>query len=341
MAEKLRFLIYGAGAIGGSIGGWLAKVYPHVTLLARGGHAHVMQKKGLLLHQHRNLQLDRIPVNVIETLNEGANFNVVILAVKNYQLEEAAQDIKNKLGSEVIIVALQNGVKNQEVLKKYFKKVIYGVVCYNAWILEPGHIVYQSQGPIILGTTSNRLEYSIEEIHGIFNYGVKTSITDRLQDAVHCKIVLNLTNALFTLTGLNYVKSVNYRDLAFLTAEILNEGIKVISIAGYKEHKLGNLPTWKTIKLTKKVPTFLRTWIFKMKASHSFMNSMMQDVIQKRRNVTELDTLNGYILELAKKHDVQTPYNQSLFDLCRETFYNEPFEPLPADKIILKARESI
>ena len=59
---------------------------------------------------------------------------------------------------------------------------------------------------------------------------------------------------------------------------------------------------------------------------------MAQDLIMKKRNITELDTLNGYILQLAQKNDVKAPYNKSLYDLSRKVFSDEVFEPLSVDE---------
>lgn len=334
MNNKLRILVYGAGAIGGSIGGWIAQSYPEITLLARGKHAKTMKSEGLLLHSSKNPISNRIKVHVLEELKADIEFDAVLLTVKNYQLEDAAKDITEKLGSEVLVVALQNGVDNQKVLPKYFKNIIYGVVCYNAWIMKPGHIIYQSKGPVILGAISKQLDSYITDINSIFSKNFSSSITNRIQDAVHCKIVLNLTNALFTLTGLNVVENIDYPSLAFLTAQVLNEGIDIIKASGYKEHKLGSLPSWTTIRFTKLVPTFLRTAVFKRKAKHSVVNSMMQDVFHRKRSQTELESLNGYIIELANKYNIEAPFNRGLYELAKKQFAQQPFKPVDPKKII-------
>ncbi|MCJ7633818.1 hypothetical protein MUP77_15705, partial [Candidatus Bathyarchaeota archaeon] len=197
-------IIYGTGSIGSTIGGWITQSYVNAYLVARGEHAKIMKQRGLTLYCATSKQPETIHVNLIDDLSEASNAKVLILTVKNYDVEEAAENISSKLGDETIVVALQNGVENQRTLPKYFSKVIYGVVGYSAGVERPGVVKSQSRGPVYLGTVDNKLEFSIEEICRTFNLSFHTEITPRLQDTVHCKIVLNLTNALFTLAGLNY-----------------------------------------------------------------------------------------------------------------------------------------
>jgi len=144
--------------------------------------------------------------------------------------------------------------------------------------------------------------------------------------------VLNLSNSLFTLVGLNLHKISSFSKLSLLATQVISAGINIIQKDGYNEHVLRSLPNWKTISLSLKIPSFLRTLIFKKNVRHSAINSMAQDLIMKKRNITELDTLNGYILQLAQKNDVKAPYNKSLYDLSRKVFSDEVFEPLSVDE---------
>jgi ketopantoate reductase len=57
------------------------------------------------------------------------------------------------------------------------------------------------------------------------------------------------------------------------------------------------------------------------------LNSMAQD-IQRGRHDTELEDLNGYILQLAAHHGVDVPINRAVYALCREAFATEPFTPM-------------
>ena len=324
-------VVYGAGSIGSTIGGWLTPKYHNVYLTARGEHAKIMKDRGLTL-----IETDKIPETVsvqrINSLSEAPNPRVVVLAVKNYDLEEAAHDIFSKLGNKPTIVALQNGVENQSVLPKYFSSVIYGVVGYSAMITKPGTVEYQSRGPVYLGTIDNRPQYSIEEICQTFNLGFLAEITSRLQDTVHCKIVLNLTNALFTLVGLNYSEISSYDKLATVASRLVNEGIDVIQAAGYREYQFKNYPSWRALRSGLKLPSFMRTSVLKRNVKHALLNSMGQDVLIKRRKKTELEFLNKYILDMAVSAGMQAPCNRVLYNLCKDSFNQQDFQPLTIEE---------
>jgi len=325
-------VIYGAGSIGSAIGGWLTPKYRNVCLMARGEHAKVMNERGLTLLE-TNKTPETVNVKLINSLSEGSDAGVVILAVKSYDLEEAAQDIFSKLGNKPTIIALQNGVENQRVLPKYFSSVIYGVVGYSAMITKPSTVEYQSRGPVYLGTVNNKPEHAIEEICQTFNLGFEAEISSRLQDTVHCKIVLNLTNALFTLVGLNYSKISSYDKLATMASKVVNEGIDVIRAAGYKEYPFKNYPSWRTLRLGLKLPSFMRTSVLKKSVEHALLNSMGQDVLMKRRKETELEFLNKYILDLANSAGIQAPCNKALYNQCKSSFDQQDFQPMTVEEV--------
>ena len=325
-------VIYGAGSIGSTIGGWLTPKYRNVYLTARGEHAKIMDERGLTLLE-TNKTPERVAVRLIDDLAEVSNAKVVILTVKNYDLEEAARDISSKLGNKPTIVALQNGVENQSILPKYFSKVIYGVVGYSAMITKPGVVEYQSRGPVYLGTIDNKPKYSIEEICQTFNLGFQAEITSRLQDAVHCKIVLNLTNALFTLVGLNYSDISSYDKLATMASKLINEGIDVIEAAGCREYRFKNYPSWRALRLGLRLPASFRTSVLKRSVKHALLNSMGQDVLVRRKKETELEFLNKHILDMAVSAGMEVPCNRALYNLCKNLFNQEDFQPLAIEEV--------
>ena len=127
--------------------------------------------------------------------------DVVIVAVKTYSLDKVGALLKEKLGDAPLILALQNGVDNQTILPKYFSKVVYGVVSYNAWIDEPGVVGYQKRGPLVLGTPDGGHGDEARALAALLSRGVETVVTDHFQDAAYSKMVINLTNSLQALIG--------------------------------------------------------------------------------------------------------------------------------------------
>jgi len=328
MNHSPEIVIYGAGAIGGTLGGWISPHYGRVSLLARGEHAAAMKSYGLNLHSPKDKKLPySIPVSVIDDLAQKPEADIVVLAVKNYDLEQAAIDIKAKLTREPLIVAAQNGVENQDILPRYFSNIIYSVICFSAWLEKPGTVCYLPGGAIVLGTPHSpdeQLRYSIQTVRNIFNLGIKTEITDHFQDAMHCKLVMNLMNGLFSLTGVHVQNISSMRTLKKLMVGTLLEGIEIVQKAGYREVKLPRMPSWKTLRILGMLPNF----VFRMFIRNMLPDSTSQDIHDRKKTISEIDTLNGYIVNIADSLGIAAPYNRTIYRLAQTGFSNDAFKPL-------------
>ena len=329
MNPSPKILIVGAGAIGGTAGAWLAARHPQTSLLARGSAARDMAEKGITTRgQGEPGAEEHVSPRIITSPREMPGADVVILAVKLYDLEPAAEAVREALGDRPLVVGFQNGVANQAILPRYFSRVIYGVVCYNAWVEAPGVFGYQKKGPVVLGTPDNSLQEEMRSLAEVFNTGFETVITHRLQDAVHSKLVINLANSVTTLLGLNYRPIPDLALFQKILAETIYEGVEVVRAAGYREERLGGMPSWTTLWAAARLPQILTRGTFRRNLRKMVMSSMGQDVLVRRKTATEIDELNGYLLELAARVGHPAPYNQAVYRLSKEHFSRPNFEPL-------------
>jgi 2-dehydropantoate 2-reductase len=319
--------MFGAGAIGATVGGWIAEHYDKLYFYDLAPVAKALKENGLTLYQgDAPEKKTKLKVKVLDDLAQAKDAEVVALAVKNYQLEAAARAIHDKLGDKPIIVSLANGRENQEILPRYFSKVVCCVLIYNGWKDEAEVAGYNKKGPLIIGTLKNDLQEELKGIARIFNLGVETVISDRIQDAVHCKIVVNLANSTTTLVGFRYREIADWKTLQKLMTSQLWEGVEVIRAMGYQECRLGGMPPWKLIWLGAKLP-FVAGSTFRKNLSRTNLTSMGQDVLQRKSSETELESLNGYIVRLAEKHGVKTPYNKTIYEICKKEFAKPDFKP--------------
>jgi len=329
VSEKTSIVIVGAGAIGSSIAGWIAPKYENLSLLARGESLEVIKKRGLKLYMKgERSTVAAFPVHVIESLAEIASPEIIVITVKNYDLETVANDLKAQLGNnEPIVVALQNGVLNQQVLPRYFARVVYGVVCYNAWRDGPGEVGHEPRrGRVIIGTPSNNRQDELHSVKKIFTLGLDCDTTDRLQDAVHCKLVFNQANALYTLGDFQRRPISDFNLVMRMTFKLDLEGIQLLQAAGFHEHCLRPLPSWRSIKMGAMLPVFLTSAIYRRSTKRLGLNSMAQDVFGSK-TTTELESLNGYMLELARRTAFPTPINEAIYKIAKERF-GPVFQPI-------------
>ncbi|MBP7586250.1 MAG: 2-dehydropantoate 2-reductase, partial [Spirochaetes bacterium] len=329
MTDTPRILFFGAGAIGGSVAAWVASGYKEVHVHARGDIMRAVRGKGITTFPGDDRSASRaVKVKTLDTLDGVRDFDVIALAVKTYSLDAVAAEIRKHAGDRPIIIAMQNGAENQSILPKYFSKVIYCVIGYNAWTEEPGVIGYQKKGPLIFGTRNNELSGEARFLARIFSRGVETVVTDRLQDAVHSKIIINLTNSLTTLIGHNVKPLSDEALFQRVLTNLLLEGVRIARAAGYGQCRIGGMPSWGLIWAGARLPRLITKGMFRRNARKMVMSSMAQDIIQRGGHDSELENINGYFLKLAEKFGVEAPFNRAVYDLCRREFAREKFTPL-------------
>jgi 2-dehydropantoate 2-reductase len=320
LENKPIIVVVGAGAIGLSLTGWISTQNRDLFLLARGNSVPEIRSHGIQLHQKDQETAPPIRVNVIESLQEIPSPDIVVITVKNYDLNQTAQMLRLQLGKrQPIIASLQNGVENQRILPKYFSKPTFGVICYNAWREGPSKVSYVKRGYVVIGTLKNELQPELQSVANVLNPGLTCLVTDRLQDAVHCKLAINLINAEMALVGFRKRSIESEKILVHITTRLLEEGVNVLQAAGFKEHYLGVLPSWSEIRTAVNNPESPANPLYDFIINRVGPTSMTQDVFSGKTN-TELESLNGYMLGLAHRAGIPMPINQAIYEIAKENF---------------------
>jgi len=330
----MKTVIIGAGAVGGCLGAWLTEKHDEVYLIDQGEVAKNLRENGITLYKQFEEEAKKnISVKVVDSLSEVENPDVIMIAVKNYSLEEVSKMVADQMSGDPVIVGLQNGVLNQTVLPKYFKKVVYCVVEFNAWFDEPGVIGYQNKGPFVLGCLDSGLEKELQALQAYMAQAVETVATDRIRDAAYCKMVINLTNSYTTLVGFKYREISSLPLFKKVLSNSMFEGIQVLKAMGIKEYKAGDMPTWSKIRASAKMPDFITMGIFKKSLAKMVLSSMAQDILQRKIGVSELESLVGEFVRLADEYKIPAPYNKAVYRLCQEEFAKPEFKPLTEEQV--------
>ncbi|MFW9895746.1 MAG: ketopantoate reductase family protein [Candidatus Thorarchaeota archaeon] len=331
--NEMIVVIYGIGGIGATFGGWLSTNYKNTYLLARGDNAKALKNNGLILKNVVSDNVEIIQVNVIEDLTEIPKIDIIVITVKNYDLEGVVKDISDKLGDYPIIVGLQNGFENQRIFPKYFTKVVYAVVVQSGWREEPGIFGTRGKGYLTLGTPENKSSEITEKVIKILNLGIPTRSTEEFQDAAHSKLIINLSNATFTLISSELQDDDEIFKLWKIFLNVYLEGIEVVKAAGYKEYRLKGLPSWEVMRMGKNLDKMTAISNFRRNLKYSWFNSMAQDMIHRKKDQSELESLTGYLIKLAESLDIEIPYNKTIYKLCKEQFKKVPYQPLPVELV--------
>ncbi len=201
----MRIVIYGAGAVGGVIGGRLFQAGHDVTLIARGEHLRVLQERGLTLASP--LGSDTLPVPAVGGPAEAglAAGDAVVLAMKSQHTEAALADLVRAAPPGVAVVCAQNGVDNERRALRSFPDV-YGVsVMLPATHLEPGVVLSHSAGLtglLDLGRYPSGVDDTARALAEAFSEA--TFASEARADIMrwkYRKLLLNLGNAVEAVCG--------------------------------------------------------------------------------------------------------------------------------------------
>jgi 2-dehydropantoate 2-reductase len=333
--SEAKVLFIGPGAIGASVAAWVAESYSAVWIMGHGETQAALRQNGITTYDFADPERTRRTVRVatVDRPGEVGDVDVVVLAVKNYSLETIASQVRETLGNRPIVVSMANGIDNQRVLPKFFSRTIYCVVSYNARRDAPGVVGYQRKGPLLIGTPDNTLGEELRLVQSILARGCPTEIVDHLHDAVHTKIVINLTNALDALVGRGSRPLSNPAIYQQLLSQTLWEGVRTVRAAGYREHRIAGIPPFALLHVAAALPGWLTRPLFKRELRAMRMSSMTQDVVLRGAHDTELESITGYVVRLAQEHGVPVPYNRAIYRLGRERFH-PGFAPLSCEEVL-------
>lgn len=137
----MRYVVYGAGAVGGVIGGRLALAGHEVTLVARGAHLAAIRDHGLTLDAGDGRH--RIDTPATDTAAEvwWTEDSVVLLAVKSHQAGAALADLRAHAPADVPVVCATNGIATETATLRLFARTYAVCVMLPATHLEPGVVV--------------------------------------------------------------------------------------------------------------------------------------------------------------------------------------------------------
>jgi len=339
--EQPNVIVFGTGAIGATVGGRLLEAGVPVTFVARPDTAERLNRDGLHLYEHDHRDERRtISVKAVSDVAEVKRPDWLVLAVKNYDLEVAARDIRARLQCEPTVIALQNGVENQSVLPKYFARVVYGVIRFNAWRDAANEFGYERRGPILLGVIDPALIDERDRAVRLLSAACECRAEERIADAAQCKVVLNLTNSILTLVGFGLREIEDYGAFSKSVSRVMYEGVQILHKAGVHEVPLGKGTTWRTITMARFMPGFVRSRALKKGIRDMHITSMSQDVYVTKRGTTELESLNGHLLRLAEKVGFDARYNRALYNITKEWLAKREIQPMHERELWANLRQA-
>ena len=202
------------------------------------------------------------------------------------------------------VATVQNGIGNEEVLARHVERVIRGTTFPAGKILEPGHVQWDVKGDTTLGPFEPS-PAALGEVELLADActraGMPTHAVADARGPQWRKVIFNAaTNPVGALTGLTHGRVCERRDLRALVSGLVSEGKAVASV--------------QQIELDAD-PEDLVDHAAKPEVGYNHKASMLQDV--EARRSTEIDYLNGGIVEFGRRYGVPTPENETIWALVK------------------------
>lgn len=240
--------------------------------------------------------------------SENEIYDLVIVAVKYNSLNSALQTMKNCIGKDTIIISVLNGISSEQIIAKEYgmDKMLMTVAQGMDAMRDDSSLVYTKKGLLFLGKPDSKNNKELDEtaqcnlnsVKAFFDkiqmpYKIEENIMYRMWAKWMLNVGINQTCAVF---------DTNYKTCTTPGKEMdtfVNAMKEVVELSRYEGINLAD----------SEVETYIN--IIKTLAPDGYP-SMAQD--RKAKRFSEVEMFAGTVLELAKKHNVQAPVNQFLYD---------------------------
>ena len=321
-----RYVIVGAGAIGGTVGGALARAGVAAILVARGRHAETLATTGLTLRTPDGTF--RTPVTAVsgaEHLRLTSD-DVLVFTTKTQQLDAALQEwvdqpvhssdgVAGTAGDLLPALTALNGVVAEEKALRYFRRVFGVCVWLPAVHLEPGEVIVRSWpvvGQFHIGRWPSHCNSPadgelLDEVNTTWSAaGIHVRVVDDVAPWKYNKLLSNLGNAVGAL-------SAEGADITEVVAALRREGEYVLRNAGIE---FTSFEVSTAARVDGPTPRAVPG------SDTGASNSTWQSLSRNTGNV-ETDYFNGEIVRIAHQHGIIAPLNAALARASREAVRNQ------------------
>ncbi|HEX8983314.1 MAG TPA: 2-dehydropantoate 2-reductase [Ktedonobacterales bacterium] len=295
----MRIAVVGTGAVGGYFGGRLSLAGENVVFLARGEHLRAIRESGLRVDSADGDFVVH-PAQATDDAAEVGSVDVVLLAVKGWQVPGAIETMRPLIGEETFIAPLLNGVEAPDQLAAAFgdRRVIGGLCGLFGSLVGPAHIQNTQPRPwITIGELDNKHTERIERLNAVFAAaGLQTKIAPDIRVALWEKLLfVSPVGAVGAVTRapIGVVRTIS--ESRALLEGVMTEVFHVARAHGV--HVADDVVT--------------RTLAFWDAESGEATTSMQRDILDGRPS--ELETQVGAVVRAAHVIGMRAPHHEFLY----------------------------
>ena len=295
----MRIAVFGTGGVGGYFGGKLAQAEQEVVFIARGDHLKALLANGLRVDSVKGDFVVH-PVQAVDDPDHVGVVDVIILGVKTWQVNEAAEAMRPMVGPETIVLPLQNGVETPNQLVAILGKshVIGGICGLVTFIAGPGRIRHVGIEPFIrLGELDNQRSERIQRLQ-------ETLVGAEVSAEIPPDIYVALWQKFLNVVPWGSLGAVSRAPVGILrelpaTRELIKQGM----------HEINAVALAWGIDLPERIVDKAMAVIDKAPAGGTA--SLQRDIIAGKPS--ELEAWTGAVVRLGQKKEVSTPLHSYIY----------------------------
>jgi 2-dehydropantoate 2-reductase len=301
ISSALKFVIIGAGAVGGYLGGRLSQSGEDVTFLVRSRRREELLKDGLRIKSP--LGDASVRVRTVSEADAIDGFDVLIVAVKNYALDSVLKDIAQlgKKGSWVISVL--NGIEHIDKISSVVRmqQIVGGPLYIEATLGAGGEVLHKSVTPsLTLGSLAGDTEPATAVAAAFEKAGIKSTVSEDL--------LRDLWRKSLFITVFSAMTSIARKPIGPILADQWTNGAlealvsEVVLVAHSAEPRVRTLGEEELLKRIRGMPP-------------TMTSSMYHD--NERGAPTEVESMQGYLVRKADRFKLDVPVLKTCYGFLR------------------------
>ena len=307
MATMVRKVaVVGAGAVGSFYGAMLARAGHAVVLIGRPAHVDAIRRDGLRLEMAG--KSESLTIDASSEIAAAHGADLVLVSVKSSDTEAVARELAPALARDAVVVSLQNGVENADVIARHVPATVVPAVVYVATAMPaPGIVRHHGRGDLVVGPRTRAaardpaLAGRLEAIASFFaTAGVAVKVSADVVAELWSKLMVNCAyNAISALAQSSYGEMVALAPIRELQRTVVGEVVAVAAASGVE------LPLAAAVEAMERIAP----------AMPAQLSSTAQDLA--RGKPSEIDHLNGFVVRRGRELGIATPANQALHALVK------------------------
>lgn len=310
----MNILIIGSGAVGLGLGSSMISQGAQVSFYATSKTAKALKENGVKrigLFNHLSFKPSEFKVYTDYKNIDNSKFDYIFICSKtiaNNDISKKLDKYRNILKDNSKIIIFQNGFGNDEPYLRFFNKSQVFCARVITGFSRPQRNISQITvytEPILLGSLQKQDCSCLSTLaEAITKSNIPCKITNNLPPYLWDKMLYNCTlNPLGAILGVNYGKLTENHYTIDIMNKIITEIFNVIQASPYQTH-WKNKEEYKKIFYSQLIPD-----------TYNHYSSTYQDI--QKKNQTEIDSLNGKVINLANKYNIKTPVNKTLYNMIK------------------------